>query len=164
MADTSGISCTPPMLAHTFTAWFFPGLWKVSCTVLEWNTPWSEELCKCFGIALGITVCFQILFLSSTPSMPVSTTAFIQAEYLEKVNFVDLIIKIKVFVVKLHICSAAIDQCCDFQVFLPFCSTERSLTGLSQLHYCSDFSRNHVLVVGFFIIQIGPTNPGLEAN
>jgi len=39
--------------------------------------------------------------------MPVSTTAPIQAEHLEKVNFVDLIIKIKVM---LHICSAVTEQ------------------------------------------------------
>lgn len=42
--------------------------------------------------------------------MPVSTTALIQAEYPEKVDFVDLTIKIKVYVVILYICSAVIDQ------------------------------------------------------
>lgn len=42
--------------------------------------------------------------------MPVSTTALVQVEYLEKVNFVGFIIEIKVYVVMLYICSAVSDQ------------------------------------------------------
>lgn len=61
----------------------------------------------------------------------------------------------------LYICSAVFDQRCDFKIFLHFYSTP---VYVSHLHYCSDLSRNHVLVVAFSITKIGPINPGLKVD